>query len=107
MSEARGGIAWIGLLHPPTIDEHARIDGTGQHLREHLVGRGHPAYLPGVHPILDEAGHEEPLRLKGALDGPSILERRKAVEESAHGPLHLLIRVKHHAAIMQAAIAHR
>src|SRR5258708_9815572 len=99
MRKAVGRIAWTSLLYAATVDKHPGVDRTGQDLREHLVGWLHPHQVPLVRPILDEAGHEQPFGLKGALNGPCIWKPRKALEEGAHRPLHLLIGIEHYGAI--------
>jgi hypothetical protein len=64
MSKLVRRIAWTSLLHAAPVDEHPGVNGTGEHLREHLIGRRHPDQVSLVHPILDEAGHEQPFGLK-------------------------------------------
>jgi len=99
MSKLVRRIAWTSLLHAAPVDEHPGVNGTGEHLREHLIGWLHPDQMPLVRPILDDAGHEQPFSLKGALNGPCILKPRKALEEGAQGPLHLFIGIEHDGAI--------
>src|SRR5260370_6172540 len=101
MGEGVGRIAWTSLMHAESVDEHASVDWTDEHLGEHLVGRTHPDQMPVVQPALEVAGHEQPLSLKGSLNGPGILKLGKTVEQGAQSPLHLLIGVEHNRAIMQ------
>ena len=52
-------IAWANDLLAPAIDEHAGIDGAGQHLLNHLVGGTNPDDAASLGAVLHQARHSE------------------------------------------------